>query len=475
MGWFEDTFGIGAGDALNIAGHIVDWWDRSEAIEGNELVGSFNRQLDLLNLGMNNRHLGYDIHINQLLAQQNLNEIAQVQNQVGYWRTENEFIKQQRAHGQWLMGSKLRELDLVAERELDTAWAQVNLAAQSNYSRQRILQQKGINLRHRRFAADMERDAEWAMTGVERTEAYGAHGRAGRQFQARMGTLQAAQAVGRAGEQVVEAGRRRVGAERAATGRLGAMRRTERVEQAQREIGAGRVSGAARGMAGSFRITTEMRARTEAARDLERFSIEDGLRQLQLGEESARLGAEEARLGAEAAGVREQMVGAKTAFEAAGADLRLALGRTDTAQARLMAGKIRADAAFDLEQFEYDEQAYVNNVEQYLHSMQFRGIEGQREFLDDRRERITREGGIDFQQRNLQLLGNEVRIGQADIDVSRLGIDSLERTYNVWLGQIAQGINQWQLQELPNLPNYEGMGTRNALAFLLNAGATLID
>ena len=425
MGWISDLIGIG--------GHLIDYRSGRKLDANRALVSRFNRQLDMFNLAMTRKHLDYDQRINRLLASESYRDATQAALQQRFHRSEAGQYAAQRGFSQWMTASRIREMEQITRREMDTAWLQLGVKATEHRTRGAVLGAKELLLDTRREA---QAAVEEAQLGTVATRQVSARRRVGAQratVAARMGV---------------------VGAERALVARGGEFRRQARIEQAAQEIGAGAVSGAARGMRGSYRRTTAARATVEAARDLEMFRLEDGLKMLQNVEASAK---------AIATGVD---------VERTFADEQARLGAE---QARLVHGGRETRAGFDVAAAEQAQARGVYGAEARLIGGQAAELGARRGFLGERIEREARKGRIEATGYSLREAGSRLQAGEAGRRAQKARIKGLSKTYEVWLGDTARQINRWQMEQLPTLPDYEGQGTRSAMATLLNIASEVID
>ena len=425
MGWISDIIGIG--------GKIIDYRSGRKLDANRALVSRFNRQLDMFNLAMTKKHLDYDQRINKLLAAESFRDAAQAGLQQQFHLSEAGQYAAQRGFSQWMTRSRIREMESITRREMDTAWLQLGVKATEHRDRGAVLgfQEHLLNTRREAQAA-----VEEAQLGTVATRQVSARQRVGAQratVAARMGA---------------------VGAERALIARGGEFRRQARIEQGAREIGAAAVSGAARGIRGSYQRTAGAVAVRDLGRDLEMFRLEDGLKMLQNVEAGAK---------AVAAGVD---------VERTFADEQARLGAE---QARLVSEGEVARAGFDVESARRMQARGVHGAEGRLIRGQVEELGARRGFLDERIEREERKGLIEAAGYSLREAGSRLQAGEAARRAEKARIKGQSQTYEVWLGDTARQINRWQMQQLPTLPDYEGQGTRSAMATLLNIASEVID
>ena len=425
MRWISDLIGIG--------GHLVDYRSGRKLDANKALIARFNRQLDMFNLALTRKHLDYDQRINKHLATESIQDVVQAQREADFYGTEAGFYAQQRGLTEFMTQSRIRELEQVTRRELNAAWTGLGVRAVEHKARAAVLGAQARRL-------DVQREAQ---VEVERAEAMGigVRGTAARQrYGAQRGVVGARGAA--------------VAAERGTIIRGGELRRVARLEQAAQEIGAGAVSGAARGMRGSYRRTTAMRATVEALRDVELFRLEDGLKLAQNAEQLMK---------ARAAGVDVEQT------------YREELSRLGTEQARLVHGGREARAGFDVTGAQQAQARDVYGAEAVDIQAQAGLIGARRGFLGEQIERERRKGVVEAAGYSLREAGSRLQVGAARRKVAKAGIEAQQKTYEVWLGDTARQINQWQLEQLPTLPDYEGQGTRSALSTLLNIASEVID
>lgn len=425
MKWISDLIGIG--------GHVVDYRKSRKLDQNKALIARFNRQLDLLNLALTRKHLDYDNRISRRLAAESLQDVVQAQRQVDFYNSEAGLYATQRGLAEWMTGSRIREIETLARAELGTSWAKLGVDRAAHAGASGVMTAQERRLAVSRVGQREVEQAELGVVGARRVSAQ-------ERYAAQRGTVGAR----------FEA----LGAERVSIRRGGALRQTARIEQAAQEIGAGAASGAARGMRGSYRRTTAARAVVEAGRDLELFRMEDGLRLAQNAEQMAK---------AAAAGVD---------VERTYADEQARLGAE---QARLIHGGLEARAGFRVTEAEQRRARDVHGAEAGLLGARERAWHGRYGLMGEHVERERRKGAVEVAGFSLREAGSRLQAGAAERTKAKAGIQAQKQTYEVWLGDTARKINQWQLEQLPKLPDYEGQGTRSALSSLLNIASEIID
>ena len=425
MGWISDLIGIG--------GHIVDYKRGRKLDQNRALVSRFNRQLDMFNLAMTKKHLDFDQRINKLLAAESLADAQQAQRQIDFYGTEAGVYALRRGLTEWMTGSRIREIEATARAELGTSWAQLGVERAQHRGQAAVLGARAALLDEQQDAQAEVQAAEMGQVGTQRVSA-------GARYAA-----QRAVVGGRVGA---------IGAERALVARGGAIRRQARIEQAAGEIGAGAVSGAARGMRGSYRRTEAMRAVRDLGRDLELFRLEDGLKMAQ---------STEALLKARAAG---------TDVERTFADEQARLAARET---QLVEGGQVARAGFAVEEAQQAQAGLVRDATGRLLGAKERAWHQRYGMVGERIERARRTGAVEAAGHSLAEAGSRLQAGAAERTKAKAEIGAQKQTYEVWLGDTARQINRWQMQQLPTLPDYEGQGTRSALSTLLNIASEVID
>ena len=425
MGWISDLIGIG--------GRLIDYKSGRKLDANRAIVSRFNRQLDMFNLAMTKKHLDYNQRINKMLATESYRDAAQAQRQIAFYGSEAGLYAAKRGLTEFMTASRIREMDTLARRELDTSWAQLGVRAMEHKGRASVLGAQGRLLDVQEERQAVVEAAEAGRIGVGRTSALQRVGAQRATVAARMGTI---------------------GAERALVARGGEFRTQARLEQAAREIGAGAVSGAARGMRGSYRRTAARQATVKAARDIELFRLEDGLKMAQSAEASFK---------AMAAGVDVERTFAE------------AQARLGAEQARLVHGGREERAAFGVEAAKQAQAAGVYGAEARVLEAQAAEQVAQRGFLGERIERERRKGLVEAAGHTLGEAGSRLQASAAQRTREKARIKGVQQTYEVWLGDTARQINQWQMEQLPTLPDYEGQGTRSAMSTLLNIASEVID
>ena len=258
-----------------VAGRSIDYRQQRSNSRNLAAVAKFNRQLDLFNLAMNKRHLDYEKRINQRLAEESLMDAQQAQRGMDFFGMEAAHYVNRRDFSVWMSGSELRELELVGQRELDTAFARHHVDRVKHH-------QNMLVRREREALLDVQREGQ-AEVEESAVRTLGAR-RAQRQIGQNVAVQQRDAARG-----AIAAGRARLGGEAALQDLTAGQRLRARLDQTREEVGAGVVSGAGRGMRGSFRQTQTARALVAHRRDVERFRMEDGLRQLDIAERGMKL------------------------------------------------------------------------------------------------------------------------------------------------------------------------------------------
>ena len=445
--WLEEEGLSTFSDLARIGGRYVDYRQSQERIESAAEVGRFNRQLDLLNLALSRRHNELSRRIIRSRATESLADVAQANAEAEAFGAESRLRATERSYSQWLTASRMREVDRVGTRE----W---------------LLGRRQIGVQR---AQDVQRLAVWAAQGRQLTAQRRGEAEVRGAAMQTLAAQRGEQAVGRtaARRRYLAAGslhgavQRRIDAERVVAARGGALRIQARAEQAVQESGAGAVSGAARGMRGSYRQTTATRAAVEAARDIELYRLEDGLRQLQLSEQEGRR-----HLAGIEAGTRYEQEVARLGTEGA---------RTTEAQARIIAGGREARAGFDVAGERLRTEHAVLGQREAL-TAAAGDLHTQRRWqLYEGKERMRREGLVEQAGLSLQEARAKLGKGAAKRTAARAGIAAQERTYEEQLGSMAEQIQEWQLKQLPSLPDYEAMGTRNALSMVFRTVADLAD
>ena len=445
--WFEDEGLDDLLDLLRIGGRVVDFKQEKALRRDQAKVAKYNRQLDMLRLAFRRQSYDYDKRIAKATSALSLNEAINADREAGLRLMEKDLYDVQRGYAQWTTEADLRQIDLVRAREIDTRFGQLGVRQAEQFGQTGVLaEQRRLIDTERREQRVIER-AEMR-TLEEREEGTGV---------ARV----SASARLRAGRGSVAATRTRMGTESAFEAARADVALAQRVEQASEEIGAAAASGAARGMYGSYRRTEAMRAQMELDRDLRVMDLEAGLTQLRIAEEGSRTDAaavdverryaeEVSRIGIEGAGIREQQA-------------RVA------ATGRIERGRLGVRGA------EHTRLAGIHAATGRALSAEEQELMGRRALLGDERERVRREGAI--ATAGYSLKRSEAQLGQwrADVSAAKHRIASDEQKYQVWLGTTAQQINQWQLKNIPELPDYDTMGTRSAMSALINTFAEVLD
>ena len=434
-------------DLFRIGGTLVDARQEQANIQDRARVHQYSRRLDLFNLAMHRQALDLDQRLNRRLATTGYQEAGQAQREVDFFNAEARLRARERDYNAWLVNSQREEIARTSRAEANVAYRRTMAERAGVTARQGVLAAQDPLLRQQYREQRAVETAGQYVVAAERDEQ--ATGR--RATVARLG----------AGRQALAAGRDRIGAERAVVARSGALRVQTRAEQAVQEMGAGAVSGAARGMRGSYRRTTAARAMQEAVRDIELYQLEDGLRQIQLSEQAAKL---------EATGVDVEH---RAAQEQARIDT--AQARTGEAQVRLIQGGRTARLGLDVEgarqrgeAFVLGEQMRLTQDQEQLGYARYRAAGQASERL--RRGELVQRAGY-----SLQEASSTLRAKGAAITREKAITSGDKASYDVWLGTTARQINDWQLKNLPSLPDYEGMSARAAMGAVMRTAAEVID
>ena len=447
LDWLGDEGLSTFSDLAQIGGRYVDYRHQQARTEDAARVGRFNRQLDLLNLALSREHNRLSQDITKQRATESLADVAQAEAEAAASDAEARLAATRRAYAQWSTGSQVAELERVAYADLQVAFARYGVETATL------------------AAAEGVRGAERTLLATRRTGQRTREAAAGGALTARRGQQQVARGIlparTAAARATVGAGQRRLGGQRAVAALGGRFRIEAREAQAGREIGAAAVSGAARGIRGSFQETARAMAQGEAARDIALFRLEDGLRQLELGEQEAKLAA--AGVDVEARHLEEV------------ARLGVAGAEVSEAQARLLTGGREARAAFDVEARRQEGAGGVAAAQAGLLGEQRGALEGRRWLNEEQKARVKREGAVEQAGLSLQEARAKLGAGAARRTAAKAGIAAQERTYEVQLQSQAQQVMDWQLKHLPDLPDYEAMGTRNALSMIARTAADLAE
>ena len=432
---------------LTLGAGIVDARQSRRVAKNNAVAAKFGRSLDLFNLALHRKHLEYDRDITRRLAQESVEDARQAGRQMAFYDTELGLRLLQQGHTEWLTESRIRELNEITRRELDTQWLGTWVKGEQLQTRRNMLVRQQSQLAVERGALDTVEEAALgslsasrARAGVERE----ATARSSRQRQAAIG-----------------AGARAIGASQRLLVEGSAIRGRARVDQLRTETGTAIAGGAARGMRGSFRQTGAMMALTSFVRD-------ERMRVLEEGAKAAELTGRMMRLRSEAVDVRQ-------ADKVKTARLDEEAAKIGEEQARITTGAAVKRAGFDVRGAQLAGTAREQVAESHRHEALIRQVGARRGFVDEQIERTRRAGALEAAAHSLA--GAQARLSKfgAERDKAKSDIERRKKTYEVNLGHMASQIAAWQLKKLPSLPDYEGMGTRSALAMAMRTAAGLVD
>ena len=434
-------------DLLRISGHLVDYKQSKAASKNAAAVTKYGRRVDILNLALHRKHLDFDQRIGRQMSQMSLIDATNAERWRQFRMSEMGYHAMRRGQDDWLTGSRVRELAQVTARERQAEYLAAGARLTQIQGRRDVLTREDQRL-------VIERAAERAIT--ERATATTMASRARIQTErAGIGERRDAEVAS------FKAGRARLGGEAELVAAGSEIRQQTRWEQARMERGAGTASGAARGMRGSFRQTTKAKALTDLRRDLTMFRLEDGLKMLDLAERAAKL---EQAATASRTGMREAH---RRSVEE---------GKALTEkQVRIQQGSEVARAGFRVERMENIAERNTLGQQERAAVKQVQATGEKRAFVGEEISRVQREGAV---KRAAHSLAEAQSLAQGHDQwavSARHKITSTKQQYEVWLGDSAKQIADWQLKNLPKLPDYEGMGARSALATSIRVATELID
>ena len=436
-----------AARALGYTADFLSGVESREAREYSAEVAQFNRRVDLMRLGLHGTHLWAQRKLARRYAAEARGEMTAADERHALYGLAAELAAAERGYSQWLTRSRERVMDLTTIRELDVRQARDRMA--------RVQNEQAAYLT---AASNAQIAAEREVEATTRTRGLAVLAAQAQQLEAAGISAGQRRDVGAA---AVMAGQARVGvAERAM--RFGAEARIEaRVEQVEQEIGAAAVSGAARGMRGSFRRTEALRAVREGARDLQLFTLEDGLKAARLGEERAQLGA--------------RGVGVHVAHEEERQRILVARAQRDADEARLIAQGRATQAGLDVRGVETTLREQTRQAEMGVLTAQESATAGARTATGE--ERLQARGQAEVREAGMSLREADGRAQQQQARRDRFaaGTRQKEADEEAWLGTMAIAINTYIRDSLPDLPDYEAQGTRAILGQVLSSAAAELD
>lgn len=100
---------------------------------------------------------------------------------------------------------------------------------------------------------------------------------------------------------------------------------------------------------------------------------------------------------------------------------------------------------------------------------------GRRAAVREERQQIRRAAAVERAGLSLQEAQARMRKYEAGTERAGQSAEVSRLRHEQQLGQIAQGINRWTRENVVELPDYETMGTRNALATVLSMTSAALD
>ena len=436
-----------AGRALGYTADFLSGIESREARGYSSEVAAFNRRVDLLQLGMHGAHLAAQQAMRHRYTADAVGEMTAADERHALYGLAAELAAAERGYSTWLTGSRERVLEQTKMRELDV-----------RHARNRVEWVRNQNQRTVNAASMAQVAAQRDVEATERVRGLAVLEARGVQIAEEAGFVQERLAADRT---ALAAGEARGVAARLAMEGGAAARREARVDQVRQEIGAAAVSGAARGMRGSFRRTEALRAVREGARDLALFEAEDGLKRLQLGEERA--------------GLHVRRTELEVGREAELGRLAVAGAQRDADEAMLYARGGAAGAALDVRGAENVVREQTRQAEAGVLAAQRHATAGAREAAQEqiqqgRRDAAVREGRLSLQRGEALAQQRQTRRDRLSADIRRQKAGE-----EINLGGMAIAINTYIRDSLPDLPDYEAQGTRAVLGQVLSRAAEELD
>ena len=276
-----------------------------------------------------------------------------------------------------------------------------------------------------------------------------------------------------------QATRTRIGAEREALVTTAGIRRTARIEEAYGEAGAGVADVAGRGIRGSGTQAAEADAVKGLRRDLAIQEAETTVQALRLTEDLARVMSGSRRISADLSVAEAKL---REREEMLKVDEQENLGSRALATTqygvRYDEKTLRAQEAtgrYALEtrdrNVEYAEirgdRAVRRKEETVLDRQQSREATRHR-FSEQRAQREEKVGAINVASASLAAARSQQSRQEENAKYYEAYGDRIRLLGERWQVQAGRALSNWQLNTMPNLPNYENLQTRNALATLLN-------
>ena len=286
------------------------------------------------------------------------------------------------------------------------------------------------------------------------------------------GTLEQQERLGRA-----EAGRFQ--AQRQQIRARGAIQRARTIEGAQRAIGSAVAGGAARGARGSFALTAGAEAFTAMQSELSLQHLDQIVADLQLTEAEATGG--RARIGM--AGLQYGVADAERGLRATQRERGLldTEAQLDTADARTHLTLTQAHGRFTergearaVEFVEVGERGKVRREERAVQERRRIGAVDRRRHATERAEIRRRQGVQDIAKEGIAYRQAEASFQRGRQQVRSGLTKGFEVNRQRWYAQAGQAIAQWQLDNLPDLPDYEATQTRQSLNIFMQSLAGFI-
>ena len=491
MSWFANIFeGFDLGDAIGAIGSAIAGSERRASIQQNAEIARLQRHLDQGNLALFIQSLKDTQAVKTQLINAAQRRRRSGEMSIAYHETEASYYDMRSNWRTWLAQSEADESLATDRAQSRVDYAQLAQIRAELASDESIAQKRGILLDTQARA-----DATEYFSGLKQMTAQdrlllaqeraftGTRGLvAGREAatRRRIGAESSAREIARTGEMGVlrMAGQRAV-AERGAFEVGSRLRRQERFRQAGGEIGAADASAAARGVRGSSAAAGGARAQGALMRDLEIQDAENLVQDLALAETLGKIGAAERRLVAEGhadrarTGEQEAILMLNTA-QRQGEDLtttaRLGVGR---AEAQRQRGQI--ESRFGLASAERGVQRATLEGERVSRARrgdvvdaQGRLVETRAGYAQTRYDRRIRQGEIESQQEGLASSRAYISRKDAVAQFYTADADLISQEAGKWQATAGQALAEWQLENLPSLPDYGAQGTRNSIGTYLD-------
>ena len=487
MSWFSKI------DWGDVAGTVGDWIggnERASNIRANKRVAEFNRHIDEANLAIFIQRMRDTRSVKTHLQEAAKRRVAAAETGILYHETEGAYHTVRRDWQAWLARSEAGEIRDMGRAETAVERAELDAASFRLESEARLAGRRGLVLDARaqadRSAFETGLDTVAAQRNLLRAEDMAREGTSAAQVGREAATgrritqdVRGAQRVAQAEQRALGAGRARLGGERAALATTTGIRRAERIGQAYEEAGAGVVAGAARGLRGSSAMAAQAEAAQDAGRDLALQEAEATVQSLALAEREAQIGAAGTRADVQLEGIK-----ARAGEQLAALDLdraqRMGEDLTFGARQGVRTAELAGREA-DIRGRYGIATAQEGLARQELREQQGQRVRGRRvlrrrgELADERlrytRERATRReraGEVSVAQEQLGVGRAEIARTRAQADFYVAKGDEISQGAELWQADAGKALAEWQLENLPKLPDYEGAQTRNAIGTFLN-------